>query len=490
MLIGVMPLFGPGVGRPAAAAEVRRLIAPGLASDSAPVLLDCDPTNLTMPAFSFEDVRVTDAAGFGGQVFNGVIRNHCAQAVTALTASAATADVNGNHVGISFFHPSFGVIPAGGVSPFFVVVPPGAPVVTGMGFAVPRYTLVSAAVPDLRVTPVAVSATGGGAVVGFTVVNSGTAVAAIPRIAGSLLGPGCKQPDVIQYLQDAAPIAPGATVTGSLTIPDGCGGIPQLWAGADMPEAAAQPAGFSLRAATVTYNGTTLRLVAKLCNNTAANVDNVPLSARFNGPAGSTTLSFTGVGFFPARACAPLIAAVPNAPAGLTFDALTGTGSAQVTAASVAGGIGLMDPEEQLWRFEGPFGDQQPFWWWLYRSIDRSGGPNSLNPPAPDSPSPPTGFANADGISAGGTTAQADADAFVLVSIVYNQNAAPIAGSQYSIIASATDAGGNSTAAIVIAEAPGLPPLGWGIAATPLTDASVVGPPGTTFFLDAQGFVP
>ncbi|MEO9255084.1 MAG: hypothetical protein ABI305_06060, partial [Tepidiformaceae bacterium] len=248
ILSAIVGLLANTPGDPAAAAGLQRLVVPGIASDSSPALLACDPSDLTAPSFTVEDMATT-VEGFDGQVFNGLIYNNCTMAVTALTASAVTADASGNDIGTAFFHPSFGVIPPGGVSPFFVVVPPGSAKVTGIGYAVLRYNLVAGPIPDLRVLPGPVTTGPGGVQAGFTVVNMGTVTAAIPRIAGRLQGTNCRQPDVIEYLQDAAPLAPGAKVSGTLTIPDACGGIPQIWAGADMPDATAQPAGFSMRAA-------------------------------------------------------------------------------------------------------------------------------------------------------------------------------------------------------------------------------------------------
>jgi hypothetical protein len=494
LVTGGVALLADTSGEPAAAAGLQRLFVPGVASDSSPALLACDPTDLTAPSFTVED-RSTTLEGFDGQVFNGLIYNNCSVPVTALTASAATADASGNDIGTAFFHPSFGVIPPGGVSPFFVVVPPGSATVTGIGYAVLRYTPLNGPIPDLRVLPGPVTTGASGVQAGFTVVNTGTATAAIPRIVGRLQGANCHQPDVIEYLQDAAPLAPGARTSGTLTIPDACGGIPQMWAGADMPDAAAQPAGFSLRAASVSYAGTTLRLVAKLCNNTAGNLDNVPLSARFTGTSGATTLSFTGVGFFPAQACAPLIAAIPGAPAGLTFSGLTGTASPQVEAASMSGGV-QVDPEVQQWRprFHRPSPNSDPddVPWWnprLRKSSSEIAAERARQPP-PD-PNPPSGYPTSDGVYSSIFNDQVvTANPFVLVSIVYNQNTVPIASAQYSIIASAENASGTASAAVVITDPPDLPPLGWGIATTPLTDGAIVGPPDTTFFLDAQGFVP
>ena len=45
-------------------------------------------------------------------------------------------------------------------------------------------------------------------------------------------------------------------------------------------------------------------------------------------------------------------------------------------------------------------------------------------------------------------------------------------------------------AGINITAPPDLPAFGWGIATTDLTAATVIAPPGVTFFIQPEGFVP
>ena len=475
LLLSAAGASSAGSGSPA------RIVIPGLTSDSAPALQQCDPTNLTAPVFVFENVREEQVAGFDGQMFDGLLINRCSEAVSGLAASAATSDASGNYVGMSFFHPYFGLIPPGSASPFFVVVPPGRATVTGLGFAVLRYSLVAASTPQLQVSAGAATVGASGATIDYTVTNSGSAAAVVPRIAGRLDGAGCDQPYVIQYLEDAAPLLPGGKTTGSLLVPDTCGGIPELHVGADMPAPASLPVGLSIPAASVTYSGTTLQVVANVCNNSTANVDQPALTAQFHGPSGSFTASLSPTGFYPAQACAPLVATVPNAPPGLTFDHLVPS-SSQVTAASGSPIVSPpLDPEEDEFR-------DSPIGWWLkaFGRVDINFG---QTPPLPANP--PANFSTADGASVGSPSSQTAAGTnLILISIIYNQNPDPIASSDYSILVVGNDANGVPVAGIAVTSPPGLPAFGWGIATTDLTAANVVAPPGVTFFIQPEGFVP
>ena len=477
-----------------------RIVIPGLTSDSAPALLQCDPANLTPLSFNFKELR-QDSTGDGqSAVFDGLVVNRCAQTVTNLTLSASAHDAAGNVLGIVFFHPLFASIPPGGASPFVLAVPDGQTPISRLGLGWLRFSVDTPPGLDLRITTGAVTEGSSGVSVGYELTNAGSAPAAIPKLAGRLQGAGCQQPWAFQYLDDGSPLLPGQKASGSVFIPDNCGGVPELLAGGGPAEAASAPPGLSIRAATVTYLGTTLRLVADVCNNSATNIDQPALRVQFAGPSGTFAANLTATGFYPGLACAPLIAAVPNAPASLKFDRLLPPEAPQMTASYPTPARRAVDPASEVWdpipdNFEPPkviIHIWDP-WSWLHSLGDAAHAPEPTPEPTPE---PATNWwYSADGVNVPvpslAPQVQAASDAVpILLSIIYNQNPVAISSDQYQILVAGNDAAGVPVAGIQITAPPDLPAFGWGIASTPLTADNVIAPPGVTFFIQPEGFVP
>ena len=169
-LLGALAAMGSAVavadGTPAPLALVtaasNHLLIPGVAADSPPPLQTCDPNDFTS-GFQFQGLHWAEIPSFTGQVFAGVIVSRCTKAISDVSVAATLFDATGSPSSTVLFHPTFGLLPPGGASPFFVIVPPGEATVSAMAFAVLRYTVIQDTTPLLQLTEGPISRDAAGA---------------------------------------------------------------------------------------------------------------------------------------------------------------------------------------------------------------------------------------------------------------------------------------------------------------------------------------
>ena len=323
----------------------------------------------------------------------------------------------------------------------------------------------------------------GGVSVPYTVRNSGGGPATPPRVAGRLTGPGCNDPFALEFLQNGSPLAAGASFSGTLLIPSSCAGVPELNAGSDAPIAPGLPPGLSFASVRTLYTADgVLHLVANVCNNSPQEAFLPRFRVQFKGAA---VVAFTlrESGIYSGNSCAPLLAAIPTAPPGLTFDKLLSTSAqsaAQVGTPERRPDLGTVraKPEAKPNPCEEDFGGE--FGSIIYfqipvvlspecrKAFDDFFGP--FKPPA-----------------SGGQTADASA-ASVLLSFLYNGTDRPLSSAAYRVQTLGYGRDGSLLAGIDIANPPSLPARGWGIGVTPLDPSSVIALDGDEFRIDGEGF--
>ncbi len=473
----VAELSGPPVIRRASVAQ--------LSTDTGRPLRSCDPS-APAAGFSFVNGHAASLPGFTGTIIQGTVISHCTAIAGDVSMGALFIGKDGTLIGTSSFRADFGLIQPGQGSPFVALTPLSAAQIGKVLIAVAHFTPVTGAVPVLELKRGVPTFLDGGVSVPYTVRNSGDAPAALPRIAGRLNGLGCTDPFALEFLQDGSPLAAGGSLSGNLFIPSSCSGVPEVNAGSDRPPGAGLPPGLSFASVRSLYTADgVLHLVANVCNNSPQEAFLPQFRVQFKGAA---VMAFTlgESGIYSGNSCAPLLAAIPTAPPGLTFDKVLSAGgqsAAQVGTPTGRLDLGTVKAKPAAKPDPCSKEDQEHFFELALGFPEIEG--DQLSPECQKAFDDFFGPFNS--TSSGGQVADASAPS-LLLSFLYNKENAPLSASAYRVQTLGYGRDGSLLAGIDIASPPSLPARGWGIGVTPLDATSVVAADGDEFRIDGEGF--
>ncbi|MEO8538659.1 MAG: hypothetical protein ABI577_02885 [bacterium] len=467
----------PSAAAPGGPPIVRRAVVAEMAADGAAPLVTCDVARPEL-GFTITNLQLATIAGFNGTVIQGTVINQCSTAVQDVRVLALVAGSGSHVVGATATRADFGVLGPGQGSPFVAAVPEKVESLANVGLIVTHFAPVSGPAPSLELKKGTPSFGADGVSVPYQVRNTGTAVASLPRIAGRLIGSGCTSPAALEFLVEGAPIPVGGSVTGTLFIPGGCGGYPQVDAGSDFAPPAL-PAGLSFAEVRAFYLDGVLHLVANVCNGSSQEAFLPQLRVQFSGGTAPTfTLAQSGI--YSGMSCAPLIATIPGAPAGLTDPRLLQPGA---SAAGAASPLLAASPRADL-----PLSvhvprdnsecDDEVF------LVIRLAGTADLSKVHPECRAIVEGML--DLYTRG--SANLSPEPPHVFSFVYNGSGAALPSGAYRIQALGHDKAGQLIAGIDVASPPSVGPRSWGISDTSLDEATVIGPPGELFRADGEGF--
>lgn len=480
---------GPAQRQQLAATLGQHVFVAGLAADAADPLHACDP-NAPETDFLVANLQTATLPGFSGTIFQGEIINHCTVAASDVAMLALFVGKDGGHLGQTAFQPDFGLIRPGAGSPFVALSPRAPSEIGKVIIAVVRFTPVSVAVPVLELKRGSPTPQGDGLSVPYEVHNSGSATAALPRIAGRLLGTGCDSPFAVDFLAEGSPIPPGGSVSGNLVIPGSCAGAADIEVGSDAPMKAGLPPGLSFADVRALYTPDgVLHVIANVCNNSTQEAFLPQFRAQFSSGTAHLAFNLTGTGIYSGNSCAPLLATVPGAPAGLTFESLVT--AAPLTAAQLVASQLRQDP----------FMD---FNWFIWASVlagctdeeletirEHPLGAGAGRPQVSEGCEKAFGeaiFGSAFSDQSNSLTAAAVANPPNVLSFAYNNSNAALPSSAFRIQALGYGRDGSLVAGIDVASPPSLPAHGWGISITPVDTGSVIALPGDVFRIGGEGF--
>ena len=280
-------------------------------------------------------------------MISGLLLSHCTSAVSEVILAAGPAVADNT----DFVIPTlFGVLTPGKETPFVVAVPQSVVLTSAPVLHVSSFTARSGPVPLLQIHQTAMVSDGANLDIQYSIKNVGLAGAVLPRVAARLNGASCSDPFVVAFAGFGNALAPGQTVAGSVSVPAGCTGAPQLFAGADLSPDEPLAPGLTLRDGATAYDAAgNLHVFGTLCNGETLDFLFPLLHVRLNSPSGPKNVDIYNTGLYPAGACGPFATTFANAPAGLTFGALTSYEGEQVSVEAL--GIEHETAEETFSKF-------------------------------------------------------------------------------------------------------------------------------------------